>query len=73
MRDNTERPITIEEGTNILVGSHADVVRDAARKILDGKVKTGRVPELWDGRASVRIADILERDLWPAVEARETG
>ena len=73
MRDNTERPITIEEGTNILVGSHPDVVRDAARKILDGKAKTGRVPELWDGRASVRIADILERDLWPAVEARETG
>ena len=70
MRDNTERPITIEEGTNILVGSRADAVRNAARRILDGEAKTGRVPDLWDGRAAVRIADILERDLWPVVEAR---
>lgn len=70
MRDNTERPITIEEGTNILVGSRADAVRNAARRILDGEAKTGRVPDLWDGRAAVRIADILERDLWPGVEAR---
>ncbi len=73
MRDSTERPITIEEGTNILVGSDADAVRNAARGILDGETKTGRVPELWDGRASARIADILERDLWPTVEARARG
>ena len=73
MRDSTERPITIEEGTNILVGSHADAVRNAARGILDGETKTGRVPDLWDGRASARIADILERDLWPTVEARARG
>lgn len=73
LRDSTERPITIEEGTNILVGSHADAVRNAARGILDGETKTGRVPDLWDGRASARIADILERDLWPTVEARARG
>jgi UDP-N-acetylglucosamine 2-epimerase (non-hydrolysing) len=73
MRDSTERPITIEEGTNILVGSHADAVRNAARGILDGETKTGRVPDLWDGRASARIADVLERDLWPTVEARARG
>ena len=73
LRDSTERPITIEEGTNILVGSDADAVRNAARGILDGETKTGRVPDLWDGRASARIADILERDLWPTVEARARG
>lgn len=73
LRDSTERPITIEEGTNILVGSHADAVRNAARGILDGETKTGRVPDLWDGRASARIADVLERDLWPTVEARARG
>ncbi len=70
MRENTERPITIDEGTNILVGSSADAVRNAARRILDGETKTGRVPALWDGRASARIADVLERDLWPSVAAR---
>lgn len=73
MRDSTERPITIEEGTNILVGSDADAVRNAARGILDGETKTGRVPDLWDGHASARIADVLERDLWPTVEARARG
>ncbi|MFP6630562.1 MAG: UDP-N-acetylglucosamine 2-epimerase (non-hydrolyzing) [Myxococcota bacterium] len=73
LRDSTERPITIEEGTNILVGSHADAVRNAARGILDGETKAGRVPDLWDGRASARIADVLERDLWPTVEARARG
>ena len=73
LRDSTERPSTIEEGTNILVGSHADAVRNAARGILDGETKTGRVPDLWDGHASARIADVLERDLWPTVEARARG
>jgi UDP-N-acetylglucosamine 2-epimerase (non-hydrolysing) len=70
LRENTERPITVDEGTNILVGSSAAAVRNAARRILDGETKTGRVPALWDGRASARIADVLERDLWPVVVAR---
>jgi UDP-N-acetylglucosamine 2-epimerase (non-hydrolysing) len=63
LRDNTERPITVEEGSNILVGSDADALRRAARAVLDGKIKQGRVPKLWDGHASARIADVLERDL----------
>ena len=70
LRDNTERPITIEEGTNLLIGSGADDVRNAALRILDGDAKRGRVPKLWDGHAAGRIADILERDLWPGVETR---
>jgi UDP-N-acetylglucosamine 2-epimerase (non-hydrolysing) len=63
LRDNTERPITVTEGTNLLVGSDAEAVRRAARRILDGEACKGRVPELWDGHAAVRIADVLERDL----------
>jgi UDP-N-acetylglucosamine 2-epimerase (non-hydrolysing) len=63
LRDNTERPITVDQGTNILVGSDPEAVRRAARKILDGETKSGRVPELWDGSAAARIADVLERDL----------
>ncbi len=63
LRDNTERPITVDEGTNILVGSDPEALRAAARKVLDGHAKKGRVPALWDGHASARIADVLERDL----------
>jgi UDP-N-acetylglucosamine 2-epimerase (non-hydrolysing) len=63
LRDNTERPITVAVGTNILVGSDPEALRKAARTILDGESKSGRVPDLWDGRAATRIAEILERDL----------
>ncbi|MGH0034422.1 MAG: non-hydrolyzing UDP-N-acetylglucosamine 2-epimerase [Myxococcota bacterium] len=63
LRENTERPITCDEGTNTLVGSEPDAVRGAVRKLLDGEVRRGRVPELWDGGAAKRIVDVLERDL----------
>jgi len=56
MRENTERPITVEQGTNILVGrDHARIVRLAEEIVATGG-KRGRVPELWDGRAAERIA-----------------
>jgi len=61
MRENTERPVTIEVGTNILIGADAKRVVPEARKILDGGVKKGVIPELWDGRAAERIVDILSR------------
>jgi len=63
MRENTERPITITEGTNTLVGSDPATIRAEVRKILDGEARTGRIPEGWDGRAAARIVDVLERDL----------
>jgi len=63
LRDTTERPITVTEGTNTVVGSDPATIRTETRKILDGKGKTGRVPELWDGRAASRIIDVLEREL----------
>lgn len=60
MRDNTERPITIEVGTNQLVGTNEADVKEAALKILSGTVKKGLIPEKWDGRASQRIVAQLD-------------
>ena len=61
LRPNTERPVTITEGTNTLVGTSPDVITEAAAGILDeGYRLSGRLPELWDGHASERIADIIE-------------
>ncbi len=63
LRDNTERPITVEQGTNRLVGRDPETIRNEAFKILDGPAPEGRVPDLWDGSAARRIVDVLERDL----------
>lgn len=57
-RDSTERPITVTEGTNRLIGAHADAVAPALAEVLDGQV-TGKVPEGWDGHASERIVAVL--------------
>ena len=60
LRPNTERPVTITEGTNELVGTDPAAITAAAGRVLDGGVTvSGRVPELWDGRAAERIADII--------------
>jgi UDP-N-acetylglucosamine 2-epimerase (non-hydrolysing) len=56
IRDNTERPITIEQGTNTLVGTDPQALLSAAEAILAGGGKRGCVPEFWDGRAAERIA-----------------
>jgi UDP-N-acetylglucosamine 2-epimerase (non-hydrolysing) len=61
MRENTERPVTVEVGTNQLVGLDPGKVVAAAREILAGRAKKGAVPEYWDGRAAERIAEILVR------------
>ena len=63
MRENTERPITISEGTNRLVGSDPDRIVAETLAILDGPPRPGRIPEYWDGRAADRIADVLDRCL----------
>jgi len=63
LRPNTERPITIEVGTNEMVDLDCDRIRACTASVLEGKFKKGRAPELWDGRASERIAEILLRDL----------
>jgi UDP-N-acetylglucosamine 2-epimerase (non-hydrolysing) len=59
LRENTERPITLTEGTNVLVGVDRPRIVDAANRVLDGHGKSGRVPALWDGKASERIAEVF--------------
>jgi UDP-N-acetylglucosamine 2-epimerase (non-hydrolysing) len=58
-RTNTERPITVEQGTSTLVGSDPQKLRSCLRAILEGRYKPGRCPPLWDGHAATRIARIL--------------
>jgi UDP-N-acetylglucosamine 2-epimerase (non-hydrolysing) len=60
LRANTERPVTAEHGTNQVVGMSPERIVAAYRRVREGKV-TPRVPELWDGRAAERIAEILVR------------
>ena len=73
LRENTERPITIEQGTNTLVGRDRSAIERAFGDILSGQGKRGRVPELWDGRAADRIAahlfDWLAHRQAPATQA----
>lgn len=59
VRENTERPITVECGTNVLVGRDLDLLREAAHRVLGGQKKKGRVPPLWDGHAAERIAGVV--------------
>jgi UDP-N-acetylglucosamine 2-epimerase (non-hydrolysing) len=60
LRENTERPVTVEEGTNRLVGvAPADILR-ALEETLSRDAPLAKTPELWDGRAAARIVDVLE-------------
>jgi UDP-N-acetylglucosamine 2-epimerase (non-hydrolysing) len=59
VRENTERPVTVSTGTNILVGQDSNRLRNEAQRILRGGAKKGTIPPLWDGKASERIAAIL--------------
>lgn len=59
MRENTERPITVTEGTSTLIGADAELLRQQLEAVLGGTYKQGKCPELWDGRASERIVEVL--------------
>jgi UDP-N-acetylglucosamine 2-epimerase (non-hydrolysing) len=59
LRENTERPVTIEVGTNQLCGKDVESIVPKAFEILDGKVKAGKTPDLWDGQTADRITEIL--------------
>jgi UDP-N-acetylglucosamine 2-epimerase (non-hydrolysing) len=63
LRENTERPVTVSQGTNLLVGTDPAKILTAATAILAGKGKTGTIPRLWDGHAAERIVDILVREI----------
>jgi UDP-N-acetylglucosamine 2-epimerase (non-hydrolysing) len=60
LRENTERPVTVTQGTNTVVGSDPERIVTEALAILDSKGKAGRVPELWDGQVASRIVKVLE-------------
>lgn len=59
LRENTERPVTVSEGTNLLVGTDPDRIIGAVLDSLVSKGKVGRIPPLWDGHAAQRIVDTL--------------
>ena len=63
MRDNTERPITTEIGTNVLAGTNNDKIIKILKKFLNGEVPVGIIPPLWDGKASIRTAEIIKNEL----------
>jgi len=60
VRENTERPITVTMGTNVLVGQDRDKLSAELSKVVAGKFKKGAIPPLWDGHAGERIADVVE-------------
>jgi len=59
LRENTERPITITDATNVLVGSKPQDIYDAFRDVIDNGGKSGTIPKFWDGRAAERIHKTL--------------
>ena len=61
LRNNTERPVTVTMGTNVLVGQDGARLRTELAKVLEGKQKPSAVPPLWDGHAGDRIAEFLEK------------
>lgn len=75
MRENTERPVTVTLGTNVLVGNDLRKLDREVRRILSGRIKPGSIPPLWDGNAGERIARILAQqfggEAFPAEQAAE--
>lgn len=66
MRPNTERPITVTDGTSTLIGSCAETLQAKLQEVIDGKYKKGKCPELWDGKAAERIVRILADSAKPS-------
>ncbi len=59
LREDTERPITIEEGTNTLIGGNYQLLEEKVDEILAGSYKKGKVPKFWDGKAAKRVIENL--------------
>jgi UDP-N-acetylglucosamine 2-epimerase (non-hydrolysing) len=64
LRENTERPITLTEGTNRLVGTDTAAILGGFKAAL-GQSPRARIPRLWDGQVSMRIAEIFGKFLFP--------
>ncbi len=63
MRENTERPITVTLGTNCVAGRSKEKILKVTGQIINGKNKKGRIPPLWDGKASKRIIDVIKKSI----------
>lgn len=63
LRNSTERPVTVEIGTNQLIGNNLEYAEKESFDIMNGKKKVGKVPDLWDGKAAERIVNILVNTL----------
>ena len=61
LRENTERPITITEGTNQLVDLNVTSIVTKSLEIIEGKVKQGKIPEYWDGKTAERVVKVLDK------------
>jgi len=68
LRDNTERPVTIENGTNVLAGTNANRILEEFAKIREGKSKALTFPKYWDGHAAKRILEVICKDLCPQTD-----
>ncbi len=68
IRKYTERIVTIDVGTNQLVGFEAERAEKVAEDVLDGTIKHGRIPEMWDGKTGKRIAEILVEQVFEISE-----
>ena len=73
LRDNTERPITVTQGTNTIAGTDTALIERFVAEILANGGKAGRVPELWDGNAAQRIAAILRAELFGSMAPRASA
>jgi len=71
LRENTERPITITEGTNHLVDLNVESIVNSAREIIEGNVKQGKIPKYWDGKTAGRVIQVLDEWFEKREEATE--
>lgn len=63
LRDNTERPVTVDVGSNVVTGLDRSKIMKVVDQIFEGNPKKGKIPDLWDGQTAGRIVDVLERKL----------
>jgi UDP-N-acetylglucosamine 2-epimerase (non-hydrolysing) len=64
LRENTERPVTVSIGTNVLVGHDMDLLKQHVHDILGSRAKKGTLPALWDGDTASRIAEVVTSGVW---------
>ena len=64
LRNNTERPITVEIGTNTIIGEDLEKLPELVKDIEEGRYKKGKIPEKWDGKAAERIVEVIQRFIY---------